>query len=208
MSVNEERMDARAMTPTSDYPDAQPETPAALKMLATSLACQVELGISIEEAHRSEVRAHRNTKMRLSRTDVKLDRLHRDLLDLHALLDTVRKAAAGEAEPTKTGDVLAEVRELWAHAYLLELEVLKAKDLLESAGGSTPDWERSRHEWQESVRELLWPQPELPEADGAEQYEPDGVVHPPVNPTCDKPGHLTSSCQHPKSEEPHGEPHS
>lgn len=177
MSINQERMDA--MTPNGSTEEAV-ETPAALRMLATSLASQVELGIVIEQAHLSEMRAHRNTQRRLDRANGDRERLSRFNLDLLEKQELIRKAAGGEAEPTKTGDVLAEVRELWARAYNLELEVLNAKALLESAiaDPESPDrttWETERAKWQESVREILWPQPEL--EDEPEHEEAKGESH-------------------------------
>lgn len=165
MSINQERMDA--MTPNGSTEEAV-ETPAALRMLATSLASQVELGIVIEQAHLSEMRAHRNTQRRLDRANGDRERLSRFNLELLEKQELIRKAAGGEAEPTKTGDVLAEVRELWARAYSLELELLNAKGLLERAIADPEDdrddrqaWETERAKWQESVREILLPQPEL-----------------------------------------------
>lgn len=192
-----------AMTPDG-LADREAETPSALRLMGEMMARQVELGIVIEQAHQSEVRAHRNTKMRLSHAESDNHRLRLAHQEALSREESIRRAMVGEEEPTPDGDALAEVRELYSKAYSLEQELRLAKELLESAGGSTPEWERMRVAWQNRVGRILGePEPDDPALDpelGQEYDRPKYREHAPDG------GNLPMFGTEP--EEPHGESHS
>lgn len=148
-------MDSNMTPMTPDMTPLTPETPAALKLLATNLAGQVELGIVIERAMFDEQRAHGNTRRQLSHCRQDRDRLMESARCWRRREEDVRRAMVGEADPTPGGDVLAEARELWAKAYNLEAELLRAKALLESAHAQPGDWESERSEWADRVSEIM-----------------------------------------------------
>lgn len=157
------------------------EIPVALSLLATTIAAQVDLGIGIQRAHEEEVRLHSRTRLHLDRMADDRERLRKFNLDLLSQIDRIRKAVNGEEEPTKTGDALAEVRELWAKSYNLERELLEAKALLESAPAQNATWEKARRDWQGRVSQILG-LPTNPDSDedpvfGIEPEEPHGESH-------------------------------
>lgn len=173
----EERMDA--MTPNGDAVEPV-STPVALRHMADSLARQVELGIVLEQAHQSEVRAHRNTKLRLANMETAYRRLQNANEEVNSKLDLVRNAIAGDVfghTASPDGDAVAEARELYAKAYNMEAELLNARDLLERAipspeqnGLDREPWDRLRDEWAERVDSILHPETHNPEEGNGESH--------------------------------------
>lgn len=188
MTNQEERMDA--MTPSREVTPEDPGTPTALRFMGETIARQVELGIVIEQAHQSEIRAHRNAKLRLSNMETSYRRLQNFNEEVNSRLDLVREATVGGhiydgVTVSPDGDVVAEVRELWAKAYNLERELLEAKALLESATAQNANWEEVRRNWYERVRMILhsgsepqtednpWGLPAQPQIPEDREPEPD-----------------------------------
>lgn len=176
MSQNEERMDA--MTPNGV---GTAEIPVALSLLATTIAAQVDLGIGIQRAHEEEVRRHRETKWRLQHAELDAKRFKEDHQNACKTIAEMHAAVfGGEVRGPERG-VVEDVTELWVKAHNLELELLEAKALIESATAQNANWEKTRREWQARVSQTLG-LPTNPDSDedpvfGIEPEEPHGESH-------------------------------
>lgn len=144
-----ERMDAE----TPAYNPEMEETPVALRLMGTSFAALVEMGITLEEAHKSEVRAHRDTRFRRAIAEEDAQRYKRDYLGACKTIADMHAAAFGGEVRGPGRGVVEDMADLCSANTELRALLATARRLLAGAvapndfdsGGARAQWRKDRN---------------------------------------------------------------